>query len=167
MMVRGRLSVGLNNYGTSPQLTGPGTRLRDGGCPCHSRTLGRVGVQLPRAHNFHAVLFPVQTFTLFLHGGTTRSIPATRFRRKYAGRAETQTRRLVSPTPRNNHTPPGVFRISLRGQSQPSPGFRCRSLRCRFCHRSQPCNLPHSPSPERKKCYRPGPEALPSPSRRM
>ena len=63
MMVRGSFSVRLNNYGTSPQFAGPGTRVRNGGCPCHSRALGCVGVQIPSAHNFHAVLFPVQIFT--------------------------------------------------------------------------------------------------------
>jgi len=88
MMVRGSLGVGLNNYSTSPQLTGSGTRVRNGGCPCHSRALGGVGVKFPRAHYFHAVLLPVQICTFSLNRRTTRSIPALRFRRKHVERVD-------------------------------------------------------------------------------
>jgi len=62
MMVRARFGVRLNNNGTSPQLAGPSTRVRNGGCPRHSRGLGSVGIQFPSVHNLHAVLFPVQVF---------------------------------------------------------------------------------------------------------
>ena len=44
MMVRSGFCVRLNNYGTSPQLTGPCTRVGYGGSPCHSRGLRCVGI---------------------------------------------------------------------------------------------------------------------------
>ena len=62
MMVRTGLGVRLNHYGTGPQLTCPGTRMSNGGGPCHSRSLGRVHVQFPRMHDLHTIVFPVQMF---------------------------------------------------------------------------------------------------------
>lgn len=56
--------VRLNNYGTSPQLTGPCTRAGNSGRPRHSGGLGRVGIQFPGSHNFHAVLFPIHSCPL-------------------------------------------------------------------------------------------------------
>lgn len=49
----------------------------------------------------------------------------------------------------------------LTASSKRVPGFRCRSLRCRFCRRSQACNLRSSPSQARRKYSRPGSEAAP------
>jgi len=62
MMVRTGLGVRLNHYGTGPQLTCPGTRMSNGGGPCHSRSLGRVHVQFPCMHDLHTIVFPVQMF---------------------------------------------------------------------------------------------------------
>ena len=44
MMVRSGFGVRLNNYGTSPQLTGSCTRVRYSSSPCHSRALRCVGI---------------------------------------------------------------------------------------------------------------------------
>src|SRR5450755_2946907 len=65
MVVGAGFGVRLNHNGTGPQLTGPGTRMSDGGCPRHSRGLGRVGVQFSRMHDLYAVLFPVHVHLSF------------------------------------------------------------------------------------------------------
>jgi hypothetical protein len=63
MVVGARLGVGPNDYGTGPQLTCPGTRMSNGSGPCHSRSLGRVRVQLARVHDLYAMFFPVHCST--------------------------------------------------------------------------------------------------------
>jgi len=64
VMVWAGFGVWLNNHRTSPQLTGPGTRVRNRGGSCHSRRLGRVGVQLPCAHDFYSMRLPIHEWLL-------------------------------------------------------------------------------------------------------
>ncbi len=74
MMVGTSFGVRLNDYGTGPQLTGPGVRVRNGGGSCHSSGLGRVGVQFPRVNNLYAVFFPVQSLSLLQQRGATNGV---------------------------------------------------------------------------------------------
>jgi hypothetical protein len=62
MMVGTGLGVWLNYDRTGPQLTGASSRVSNGCSPRHSRSLGRVHVQISRADNLYAMFFPVQSF---------------------------------------------------------------------------------------------------------
>ena len=57
--------------------------------------------QVPQRAQFSRRVVSSPNLYPFLHGGTTRSIPAPRFRRKYAKKVGEKSRRgeLVSPTP--------------------------------------------------------------------
>jgi len=64
VVVGAGFSVRLNNDGTGPQLTGPGTRVSNGSGPRHSRGLGRVRIQFARVHDLYALFFPVHAILL-------------------------------------------------------------------------------------------------------
>ena len=94
MMVRSGFGVRLNHDGTSPQLTGPCTRVRDSGSPRHSRALRCIGIEFPGPHNFHAVLLPVQCVPHSQIEGLRTEYPSTAFRMQvcYEGTTEKRSR---------------------------------------------------------------------------
>src|ERR1700733_2210556 len=59
VVMRSRFCVGLDYHRAGPQFTCSRSRVRNGRRPGHTRSLGRVRVQLPRWNDFDAVILPV------------------------------------------------------------------------------------------------------------
>jgi hypothetical protein len=75
VMMRPRLRPRMDSHRSSPKLLRPHSRMRNSFSPRHPPRLRRVRVQLPAAHDAHAMIFPVR----FLVHGSSRLFPRSAY----------------------------------------------------------------------------------------